>query len=53
MVYLFDGSFEALLTCVFEAYRDKDAGTSIRARDTYKPSFLDETRFVETDMEKF
>ncbi len=53
MIYLFDGSFEGLLTCVFEAYRDKDAGTSIRARDAYKPSFLDETRFVESDMEKF
>jgi probable DNA metabolism protein len=53
MIYLFDGSFEGLLTCVFEAYKDKDAGTSIRARNVYTPSFLDETRFVETDMDKF
>jgi probable DNA metabolism protein len=51
MIYLFDGSFEGLLTCVFEAYKDKDA--SIRAKEAYDPSFLDETRFVGTDMEKF
>lgn len=51
MVYLFDGSFEGLLTCVFEAYNDKNA--TIRDRKAYIPSFLDESRFVETDMGKF
>ena len=51
MVYLFDGSFEGLLTCVFEAYNDKNA--AIRDQKAYIPSFLDESRFVETDMDKF
>lgn len=53
MVYLFDGSFEGLLSCIFEAYNDKEPGTSIRASSSYRPTFLDETRFVETDPAKF
>lgn len=51
MVYLFDGSFEGLLTCVFEAFKDHRA--TIRDQKAYIPSFLDESRFVETDLEKF
>lgn len=53
MVYLFDGSFEGLLTCVFVAYASKDPEASIRAQETYTPSFLEESRFVETDPDKF
>lgn len=53
MVYLYDGSFEGLLTCVFEAYASKERDVSIKNNETYIPSFLDEVKFVNTDMEKF
>ena len=53
MVYLFDGSFEGLLTCVFEAYASKELDVSIRDKKTYVPSFLDEVKEIETDMSKF
>ncbi|AGC69270.1 hypothetical protein Cst_c23100 [Thermoclostridium stercorarium subsp. stercorarium DSM 8532] len=53
MVYLFDGSFEGLLTCVFEAYSSKERDVSIKNKATYIPSFLDEVKEIETDMGKF
>lgn len=53
MVYLYDGSFEGLLTCVFEAYASKDRDISIKSAANYIPSFLDEVKTIETDMEKF
>lgn len=53
MVYLFDGSFEGLLTCVFEAWLLKKSEVSIQSQEMYKPSFLDETRFIQTVPEKF
>jgi len=53
MVYLYDGSFEGLLTCVFEAYASKERDVSIKNIATYIPSFLDEVKEIETDMEKF
>lgn len=53
MVYLYDGSFEGLLTCVFEANASKEKELSIKNRETYIPSFLDEVKEIETDMEKF
>jgi len=53
MVYLFDGSFEGLLTCVFEAYASKELDVSIQSRDVYTPSFLDTVREIKTDMGKF
>lgn len=53
MVYLYDGSFEGLLTCIFEAYASKEWDVSIKNNATYIPSFLDEVKVIETDMEKF
>lgn len=53
MVYLFDGSFEGLLTCVFEAYSSKERDVSFKNKATYIPSFLDEVKEIETDMGKF
>jgi probable DNA metabolism protein len=53
MIYLYDGSFEGLLTCIFEAFLKKPDEVSIRVKESYQPSFLDEAAFIETDMEKF
>lgn len=53
MIYLYDGSFEGLLTCIFEAYVSKERDVSIINKETYIRSFLDEIRKIETDMTKF
>ncbi|HEY8500476.1 MAG TPA: DNA metabolism protein, partial [Clostridia bacterium] len=53
MIYLYDGSFEGLLTCIFEAYAAKKPDISIVPQKAYTPSFLEEERLIETDMEKF
>lgn len=53
MVYLYDGSFEGLLTCIFEAYATKERDVSIKNSATYTPSFLDEVKTIGTDMGKF
>lgn len=53
MIYLYDGSFEGLLTCVFEAYAAKNPDISIIPQKAYIPSFLEKERVIETDIEKF
>ncbi len=53
MIFLYDGSFEGLLTCVFEAYVSKERDISIIPSGNYRHSFLDEAKLVDTDMEKF
>lgn len=53
MIFLYDGSFEGLLTCIFEAFYKKPERVSISKKDTYQPSFLEQPVIVETDMEKF
>ncbi|NLG89528.1 MAG: DNA metabolism protein [Clostridiaceae bacterium] len=53
MIYLYDGSFEGLLTCVFEAYASKEPDISIIPQKDCTPSFLEKERVIETDMEKF
>ena len=40
MIYLYDGSFEGLLTCVFEAYASKERDASLKNKFAYIPSFL-------------
>ena len=53
MVLLYDGSFEGLLTCIFDAWKMKDREISIAPADNYTPTFLDQTAIIETDLEKF
>jgi len=53
MVFLYDGSFEGLLTCIFEAFYKKPGSVFISKKDTYCPNFLEQPVIVETDMEKF
>ena len=47
-VYLYDGSFEGLLTAVFEAWGDKNF-KDICAHANLRPGFLDSNIYVETD----
>ncbi len=37
MIYLYDGSFEGLLTCIFEAFLKKPDEVSIRVKESYQP----------------
>ncbi len=53
MIYLYDGSFEGLLTAIFDAWKDRDPVVSIVSRTGYVPSFLDQPREVKTDFDKF
>lgn len=53
MVFLYDGSFEGLLTCIFDAFYKKPDSVFIYKRDKYHPNFLEQPVIVETDMEKF
>lgn len=49
--YIYDGSFEGLLCCVFAAYYDAPAA-SICTEDRYQTNMLAEPVMVETDAEK-
>lgn len=53
MIFLYDGSFEGLLTCIFEAFSKKPESVFISKKDTYQPNFLEEPVIVKTNMEKF
>lgn len=53
MVFLYDGSFEGLLTCIFEAFSSRQRDVSIFPKYNYQPSFLEQAQFVETDTEKY
>lgn len=50
-VYLYDGSFEGLLTAVFMAWNDR-AFKDIRVHENLRPGFFDRNIYVETDIEK-
>lgn len=51
LVYLYDGSFEGLLTCVYEGYYKEEPDEII---DTYlyKKTLFDNTKFIDTDVIK-
>jgi probable DNA metabolism protein len=51
--YIYDGSFEGLLTAIYEAYyRNKKPDKIIPTRD-YMDNFLYSNIFIETDLEKY
>lgn len=52
MIYITDGSFEGILTAIFEAYKRKEEPESIISKDNYQMSFLTESMEIETDGEK-
>lgn len=51
-LYLYDGSFDGLLTAIFECFADRRQPTNILRRDTYQGSLLDDLRPVDTDTAK-
>ena len=52
IIFLYDKTFEGLLTAVFEAYRLKKFPDSIIKEEDTLPLFYDETYTVITDDEK-
>lgn len=50
--YLFDGSFEGLLTAVYEGFYSPDKPDGIRCEATYEPMLMDEFVELPTDGEK-
>lgn len=53
MVYLYDGTFEGLLTSVYYSYYTRPHAQKIYNINDYEPNFLDETKIIETDITKF
>lgn len=51
IVFLYDGSFEGLLTCVYEGYYNR-VPDHIYCDDQYKPHLLHEIEYIITDSEK-
>lgn len=52
MIYVTDGSFEGILTAVFDAYRYKEEPEAITSRETYQMPMIPEIREIITDTEK-
>ena len=50
--YIYDGTFEGLLTIVFDSYLNKTLPQKIIASDSYINNFLDNTTSIKTDYEK-
>lgn len=51
MDYIYDGTFEGLLTCIYHHYYTEKA-TGISVQEEYQPSFLNTSMEVETDITK-
>jgi probable DNA metabolism protein len=52
MIYVTDGTFEGILTAVFEAYRNKEEPQSIVTRECFQPTLDSDIRTIETSQEK-
>lgn len=50
--YLYDGTFDGLLTIVFNSYLNKTLPQKIYPQDTYTTNFLDKVEIVKTDYKK-
>lgn len=51
--YIYDGSFEGLLTCIYEAFYSKSEPDDIISKRDYVENFLVEKIYIETDKVKF
>lgn len=51
--FLYDGSFQGLLTIVFDCYLNKTLPQKIYKEESYIPNFLDKTLYIETDYKKY
>lgn len=52
-VFLYDSTFEGLLTAIYDAYYSKEKPDKIYTTTEYEVNFLDETTDIETDIIKF
>ena len=52
IVYIHDGSFDGLLTCIYEAFYSKIKPEEIVAQEDYIENFLAEKKYIKTDIEK-
>ena len=52
ITYIYDGSFEGLLTCIYEAFYSKTKPDDIKSSGDYIENFLVEKVYIHTDMEK-
>ena len=50
--YIYDGTFDGLLTIVFDAYSSKVLPQKVYSDDNYIENFLDRTQYIQTDYEK-
>ncbi len=53
IVYLFDGSFEGLLTAIYDSYYSKPHADCIYNKYEYKHNLLDDVKYINTDYEKY
>lgn len=53
IVYLFDGSFEGLLTAIYDSYYSKPHADYIYSKHQYKYNLLDNVKHIDTDLEKY
>lgn len=51
--YLYDGTFEGLLTIIFDAYTTKTLPQKIINKERYIQNFLDRTILIETNYDKY
>lgn len=52
LCYLYDGSFDGLLTAIYEAYYRKETPDKIATKNDYQDSFLYEEVLIDTDSDK-
>ncbi len=52
VVYIYDGSFEGMLTCVYEGYYSDDKPEAIFSTYTYQGDLFHQPKFIITDLEK-
>ena len=52
MTYIYDASFDGLLTCIYEAFYSDVKPSEIIRQEDFIPSFLGENKEIKTDREK-
>lgn len=50
--YVYDGSFDGLLSTIFKCYFEKTLPQKLYSKNNYIENFLDKTEFIKTDYEK-
>ncbi|WP_163192892.1 TIGR03915 family putative DNA repair protein [Clostridium thermarum] len=52
IVYTYDGSFDGLLTCIYDYYYSEKKAEDIKVKDDFFPDLLQEEVFIETSEKK-